>query len=191
MRPFIGFIALAGLGGLVFVAMRMSAEGPGESVAGQAVREELGIPAPEDPAKKKSRELLERGDKESNYTPSEVEVLQGLVNLGRARWESYGEWVNSQTRLGIQRNQEQYGLGGTPIRSTRTSTAADRELLAEVVCRRAVDYYGMPAGQLSTCIATVSPVHRQTSPLVVSEGAHFPNEHAYTLPGGKPWVVGI
>lgn len=189
MRAVAGVIALAGLGGLVFVVLRMGAAGSGESLAGQAIREDLGLPEPESPAAKKDRETIKRGEAQEKYTPTEAEVLAGLVNLGRARWEDYGEWANAGRWLGVERLQSEYGRGGKPIRSTRNSTDADRQLLAEVECRRAVDHYGMPSGQLAQCMTTVSGNKRQTAPIPF--GGHGPNEHAYTLPGGRKWTVGI
>lgn len=195
-----GVVALAGLGGLVFVVLQMSKGAAGESAAGQAIREDLGLPEPESPASKKDRETVQKGDTREKYTPTEREVIEGLVSLNRARWETWGVWANRRLLLGLPADRIGFDGSGTPpvravVPQTRVpgsppgSTPADRKLLAEIECRRAVDFYKMPAGQLPLCITTVAsfPLNMQPS----GGDGHFENEHAYYLPGGQKMIVGI
>lgn len=191
MRAIAGVVALAGLGGLVFVVLRMSAEGPGESVAGQAIREDLGLPPPPPKVDKRGQETVRRGDEQEIYTPTEREVLQRLVDLGRARWERHGDWLRLGDFMGVTRLVGEWDESGTPIRATELSTAADLELLAEVECRRAVDHYGMPSGQLSSCIRTLPTVRDPNDPKEVMFGRHWWAQYEYSLPGGQKWLVGL
>lgn len=138
----LGFVALGGLGGLAYVASRAMTSDPSEIE--KEIAKELGMPVPKTAAeiqrdKQTQAQYAMFATAESKDTlalqyeeESERSVVESLIALGRARWHEDG------------------------VHATASSTPADRRVIAEVECRRAVDDYGLSSGELSKCIEKVS-----------------------------------
>jgi len=120
-----------------------------------ALAASLGLETPEQRAAAAARAQLEakqraaaeaKTQEEFFPDPLEQQVIDRLRAAGQARIENRG------------------GLSGTGVFATPDTMPADRKLLAETSCRRAVDQFGLPVDRLQECITVVSRDPAQVSP---------------------------
>lgn len=164
-RGLVSLVVLAGLGVAMWLALKNQPQDSPE------LRAALGLP-PEPTAAEKAAQAAVR--------QSEARAAR----IGTAAYDDPAEmwgapgvaYVDAAIAAGRAEFDNRKPLLGTGLFQTSTTTAADREIMAGLECRRAIDDMGMPASQLGACIATIA------QPASVNV---FDRTHEWTMPGGR------